>query len=561
MKKKILLTFVFTVVLLCFLAMGVSAAVTIYDDFDVDALENIEYRKDDIVVFDDGFSCPSVYVFKDTKTIGRGNWGSPDGLKKVLDFTYINEKVAPTVYGFDDVDSLDIPQGVTSMETYACHSLSSIRVISIPDTAVTLGSAIFQNASGLEYCIMEHGENSTLTTLTGSLFSGSGLKAFSMPDCITALPSGYEFQNCKKLTAVYLSKNLTSITGSGACFDYCGKMYLVNEPFMATSEAPEKPTVYYFPSNLTTFSTAGTFRGSNSINDVLVFGTKYTATTSTVAFQNCPANTVVFLGDMTNVDSSGKYSWGTQNFIFANANDKSASDLTLALQSRQNAYFCYGDNASHLVEKALLTEATCENPKMTANYCYCGQIVGTPITEGDALGHKYEGAETYEFTSLVVGGKKCTACLNGCGNTEEITLKPIFDDYGYSVSTYGEKKTITNGYYVETTLLAIYESQKGVTVNFGFAFNLADTFTDGTVTLDSFAINAPLSRNSGEIVFAAHEFKIFFENNEHLDTEIIVAAYVIEVGENETKELSFINRTFDNGVNGFEAVSYNSIIG
>ena len=165
--------------LFCLFAVGISA-VTIYDDFDVTALENIEYRANDIVVFDDGFSCPSVYVFKDTKTVSKGNWGESDGLKNTLDFAYINSKVAPDKeYGFDDIDSLDIPQGVATIGTYACNSLKTIRIISIPDTVVTIEGTCFQNASGLEYCIMEHSEGSTLTTLPGTMFSGSGLKAYA----------------------------------------------------------------------------------------------------------------------------------------------------------------------------------------------------------------------------------------------------------------------------------------------------------------------------------------------------------------------------------------------
>jgi hypothetical protein len=173
-KKKFLLTFAIVTVLFCLFAFGISA-VTIYDDFNVKALENIEYMANDIVVFDDGFSCPSVYVFKDTKTVSKGEWGKSDGLKKTLDFTYINSKVAPKEYGFDDIDSIDIPQGVTSIGTYACNGMTTIRKISIPDTVTSIGSGTFQNASGLEFCIMEHKETSGLTTLSGSLFSGSGL--------------------------------------------------------------------------------------------------------------------------------------------------------------------------------------------------------------------------------------------------------------------------------------------------------------------------------------------------------------------------------------------------
>ena len=446
MKKKFLLTFAIVTVLFCLFAVGASA-VTIYDDFDVTALENIEYRADDIVVFDDGFSCPSVYVFKDTKAIGKGQWSSPDGLKNVLDFTYINSKVAPKEYGFDDIDSLDIPQGVTSMGQYACNSLQTIRTISIPDTLVTFSGTCFQNASGLEYCIMEHSEASALTTLPGTMFSGSGLKAFSMPDCITTLPSGNEFGNCKSLTAVYLSKNLTSITGASgksSCFDYCGKLYLVNEPFVAASEEqiPAKPSVYYFPSNLTALGTdsIGVFRGSNSINDVLVFGAKLTAITSRVAFQNCPANTVVFLGDMTDVVAYEKYYWGTKNFIFANPNDKSASDLNnLALKSDRNAYFCYGDNASHLVEKQLSTKATCTSPVMTTDYCFCGATMSTNEVPNSALGHEFsveKGATrlSIEYTNYLANGISNIKCAR-CEERNESEVAPIITEFkGFSVS-------------------------------------------------------------------------------------------------------------------------------
>lgn len=478
MKKKFLITFVIVTALLCLFVFGASA-VTIYDDFDVTSLENIEYRENDVVVFDDGFSCPSVYVFKDTKTIGRGEWSSPNGLKNVLDFNYINSKVAPKVYGFDDVDSLDIPQGVTTIGSYACNGLKTIRIISLPDTVISLGGPIFQNASGLEYCIMEHSENSTLTTFPGSMFRDSGLKAFSMPDCITALDSGYEFANCKSLTAVYLSKNLTSIAGSNPCFDYCGKMYLVNEPFVATSEAqtPEEPSIYYFPSNLTTFGASGTFRGSNSINDVLVFGTSYTATTSAVAFQSCPANTVVFLGNMTNVDSAGKYGWGTANFIFANPNDKSENDLNLALKSNQKAFFCYGEGtAYHIKELSKVTDATCTEPKMIADYCFCGSIIGTPITDGEALSHNHTIFVDLVYTSFSENGYYSYKCER-CGDiNNEISADALFTCLGYSAAKYGDMMSVN--YKVNEQAIKDYEKIIGVTVNYGVFATLADNIGD-----------------------------------------------------------------------------------
>ena len=568
MKKKIFLALTLAFVLSLLLIISVNAEVTTYDDFNVNALENIEYRADDVIVFDDGFSCPSVYVFKDTKTVNSGNWGKSDGLKNTLDFTYINSKVAPDKeYGFDDIDSIDIPQGVTSIGMYACNGMTTIRKISIPDTVTDIGGGAFQNASSLEYCIMEHKETSGLTTFPGSLFSGSGLKAFSMPDCITTLSSGYVFQNCKSMKAVYLSKNLTAITATGECFDWCAKMYLVNEPFVAESEneIPAKPSVYYFPSKLTTLGPACTFRGTNSMNDVLVFPVSYTATTNAVAFQNCPANTVVFLGDMTNVDSSGKYPWGTKNFIFANPNDKSASDLTLALQSNQNAYFCYGDNASHLFEKSMSTDATCTAPKMTANYCFCGTIIGEPTTEGEALGHLLLDKDAYyTFTGFLVAGNKNIDCARGgCDHTEVTALESaIFTSLGYSVKEYGvDGKCFTNGYKINNEALDLYESTMGVKVGFGFAFNRADMFaTEGEVTLDSFAISGYAKRPENDREFGAVEYKMTYENSETLEQDIakdiVIAFYVVEVN-NETgaETLTFVNKG-EGAYNGFEAISY-----
>ena len=531
MKKRILMTFVIATVLFCLFAVGASA-VTIYDDFDVNNLENIEYRADDIVVFDDGFSCPSVYVFKDTKTIGRGEWSSPEGLKKVLDFTYINSKVAPNKeYGFDDIDSLDIPQGVTSIGSYACNGLKTIRIISIPDTVVTFNGPTFQNASGLEYCIMEHGESSSLTTLPGSMFRDTGLKSFSMPDCITTLDSGNEFANCKSLTAVYLSKNLTSIAGSNPCFDYCGKMYLVNDSFVATSEGqiPTEPSVYYFPSNLTTFGASGTFRGSNSINDVLVFGTKFTATTSAVAFQNCPANTVVFLGDMTNVDSSGKYGWGTVNFIFANPNDKSASDLNLALLSKQKASFCYGEgNTTHIKELSKKTDATCTQAAMIADYCFCGQLIsGTEATDGDALGHSHTIYLGIAYENYMVQGSKQYKCERCDDVNNDEKADALFTWKGYSYSQFADMNnavSIVQSYYINKEAIAEYEAEKKIAIKFGFIATGNKTENGLKPTIGEDKV---VSMDLTNLIHDYFDIKISGISDAYIDTKFIFCAYMI----------------------------------
>ena len=565
MKKKILLALTLAFVLSLILVVSVNAEVTIYDDFDVNDLENIEYRTNDVIVFDDGFSCPSVYVFKDTKTVNKGDWGQSNGLKNVLDFTYINSKIAPDKeYGFDDIDSIDIPQGVTSIGMWACNGMTTIRIISIPDTVTTIDSGAFQNASGLEYCIMEHSGTSALTTLSGSLFSGSGLKAFSMPDCITTLSSGYVFQNCKSMKAVYLSKNLTAITASGECFDWCGNMYLVNEPFVAKSEneIPEKPSVYYFPSKLTTLGPSCTFRGTSSINDVLVFPKNYTATTNAVAFQNCPANTVVFLGDMTNVDSSGRYPWGTKNFIFANPNDKSASDLTLALASGKNAYFCYGEGTvNHIKEQSKTTAATCTLPAMVADYCFCGQIIsGTETTDGDALGHNHTIFVDLVYTSFAEDGYYSYEC-DRCGDVNNETIaNALFKCVGYSAPEFGEGG-IAIGFVVNHDAIDQYEKVTNSTVEYGVFAIVKDRLGENDIFDENGNITkGAISANISSYDFDIFELRIVGFAEEQKDIKIAMGGYVAVTDVNGTK-YSYMQAGTPNENEKYCFVSYNDIVG
>ena len=123
-----------------------------------------------------------------------------------------------------------------------------------------------------------------------------------------------------------------------------------------------------------------------------------------------------------------------------------------------------------LKEKALSTEANCIYPKMTADYCFCGAIIGEPQKDGEALGHNYAGATQYTFTTASKEGTKCTTCINGCGIDEITVIPPVYTELGYSAKTFGTAQySFTNGYEINRESLALYEKEKGVTLKFGFA--------------------------------------------------------------------------------------------
>ena len=491
------------------------------------------------------------------------------------------------------LEEIYIPSGVTLISENAFQKCTALRSVNLgkvetfgtrafSDTAIveadlssakSLGFAAFELIEDLREVKIEN--NTALTSIPSSCFFMSGIESITIPDSIETIGSnafdscknltsvkisenskitvisGRVFANCGKLTAFYIPSGVTAMGAGGSNnspFNACTNLYFVNDP-----GATEKPSVYYMPKNLTTL-TGEIFKSCTSLNDVIVFGEKLNSIPDGWAFCNSNAITLVFLGDMVGLSTVSNQAWNnSMKFYLCNKNDLSKSDLTT--YAKGTFVFCNAEgNTDHLTEKEMATEANCDYPKMVASYCFCGAIVGTPITEGEALGHKFDAEAIYTFTSLLVGGEKSVACTReGCDGCDVTALNPILVNLGYSVNTVANNKSFTNGYMIDNDLLMKYEEVKGVTVTLGFAFNSVATFTNSDVTLDSFAINTPIARYENGIGFDVFNYKMKYTEDTHISSEIIIASYIIENG-----ELTFMNRNEDTsvGVNGFEAVSY-----
>ena len=473
MKNKIFLILTMILMLSCLFVISASAEVTTYDD--APARTKIQVSTDDLIVFDDGFTCPTGYVFKDQSKVDDSH--SATTLPWALDFEYINSKTGKE-YKFENIVSIDIPQGVTYVGKYACKDANNLVRVTFPDSVTGMGAAIFQNAKGLEECVFEHNENSDFKTFPGYMFYGcSNLTAFSMPDCITTISDIAHFTKCTNLTAVYLSKNLETWLGSGdgsrvATFDDCNNVYFVNEQF-TYDNIPTKPTVYYFPPKLTNsdkssdFSKQSTFRECNNLNDVLVFGTGITSLTNEYLFQGGPANKIVLLGDMTSVSAKN---WGkTTAIYFANENDIDTTCLTYA--GGRTAVFCNAEgNTTHLAEKVVDVEAKCEVDAGKYTYCFCGYEISKEAVEGTALSHDYDyvnGNATLKaivYADLSKEGTKTVTCgLCGVDN-DAVVANKVFTYKGYSTN---DKGAMCMGYIIDQKALKEYETLNGK-VEYGF---------------------------------------------------------------------------------------------
>ena len=420
-----------------------------------------------------------------------------------------------------------------------------------------VASFLFYNCQSL--AIADFGESSQITAIGDyAFYRNKALTEMLLPDTITSL-GNCAFKECSSLGAFYLPASLTQLgnsTSSNASpIDTCPNLYFIND-----KNDTSKPTVYYIPEGITAII-GEAFKGCTNLNDVLVFHKGITAVSSGWAFCNSNAVSIVFLGDMTDVATASNQAWNNKITIyFCNENDLSKDNVNT--NAKCSLVFCYADgNESHIKELSKSTEATCELPKMNADFCFCGQFIpGTEVTDGIPLGHSYTGAVTYTFTSVTENGQKCTVCTNNCGKDLIEAVAPVYTELGYSANTFDtDKFSITNGYKIDTESLKLYEKTKGVTLKLGFGFNAAESFTDGEVTVDSFKLKAEVANQDKGISFSYHDFVISYTDDRYLDSNIIVGVYVIETS-GDTQSAYFINRNYEDGVNGFESVSYNSLV-
>ena len=497
MKKKFLLMLAISLMLSCLFVISVSAEVTTYDD--APARTNIQVSTDDVVVFDDGFSCPTGYVFKDQSTVNGGRAGD---MQYAFDFGYINGKTGKT-YSFANIVELDVPQGVTYLGDRLLQDVKTIKKLSIPNTVTSFGVAFCQSATNLEECTFEHDENSSLTSFPTYIFYKTALKAFSMPDCITEIKGEAHFTGCGNLQAVHLSEKLTTWQSGGggrrvATFDDCYKVFFVNEAF-TYDDIPEKPTVYCFPKNLETMTNECIFRECQSLNDILVFGEKLTSAPNAYLFQNGPANNVVFLGDMTTV--STQY-WGkTTAIYFANENDVDLNSVSFS--GGRKTVFCNAEgNTEHLYLLSEKLEADCENNAKTQTSCFCGKVDASSVVEAPntALGHDHDYINgKAELLAIVYddyskAGTKTVKC-GVCGKeNSEIVANALFTYKGYSKN---DKGSVCVGYLIDCSAITEYQTISGTKLTYGFvaaANNDKPLGLDGNVS--SNVIKTDLTNNA-----------------------------------------------------------------
>ena len=177
------------------------------------------------------------------------------------------------------IEKVSIPEGVTTLDSFAFDSCENLESINIPSTVTFIGHGTFRNCSSLKE--IEIPDN--ITRLYFSTFEGcSSLESVKLPENLTQIDS-YVFRDCSSLIEISIPENLVEISGDDV-FSGCSRLKKVK-----------------LPSKLTNIKN-GTFYNCMSLTDI-----SFPSSVKTIgdyAFSGCSSLTVITLPD--NIEKMGK---------------------------------------------------------------------------------------------------------------------------------------------------------------------------------------------------------------------------------------------------------------
>ncbi len=385
-----------------------------------------------------------------------------------------------------------------------CFLESSLQRITIPDSVVKIEKQAFYKCTSLT--TVNISEASQLTTIESAAFQGcSSLGAFYIPSGITTL----------------------GVAGSNQSpFQDCTSIYFVNTP------GEEKPDVYYLPSTVT--SVVGeTFKNCKGLNDVIVFHEGITEMTDGWALCNAKAITLVFLGDMTKISTSGA-AWTKQKAIyFCNENDIDSTCYETKTSNIASTFvYCNAQgNETHLSspKDAVLSKADCTNPESTTFYCFCGKEMETKVT-ADALGHTHEDGVAYVSINYngnyLANGYYVYVCSRCSENYDDETADApaLFILRGYSHAT----GAIMQGFAIDKEALDEYVALTNKDVKYGI---LAANGALDMLHVGSAFVNDVISVDFTNRAYDIMEMKIYGITSATQDTQLYCCGYVMVDGE------------------------------
>lgn len=562
MKSKILLA-VFMCLLVCLLAVSVSATVTTYDDEYAKLNKQIiKYNENELAVFDDGFVCPSSYIFADSESF-------------TTDYSFLLAMTGKT-YTDANVVELCVPEGVTS-GGYFKNDSNFTKLVKL-DTGKTLTktNGDFWHNQTLKRVVF--GTGFTNEGLSQYFFNGTKVEyvIFSDNSQMTTLPAQF-FGSHTTLKGIYLGNTITKI-GSGT-FQNMGSsnVFLMNTP-----SDTEPSQVYFFKAAIT----EGNFYGlkTNATTKAWVFpkGVNGVGNDWNIDSMSNPPKNLVFLTDaqsgVTVYNTIGSTKLNTMNIYFPNMDSSNASSISCSA----NTTVFFGDSkkityngswgeavdmsaAEHIYnpQADVNREASCSQGGLVATYCFCGNSLTSEETA--ALGHlPYDNPfEIVYLNGFLKKGESHFYCnREGCKEIAIEEVNPVLTARGYSVTeaSSGLSMSITSGFALNKAELENYESVNGKFLKMGIGFTpvTEELMQKEKVEFSDLKLTAELRTNENSFDFAIMDFKVVYSTDKYVDSKIIACAYI---DDGEKTELVQSSDPGEAVVGGMQAISYSFLAG
>ena len=165
----------------------------------------------------------SVQIPKGTTSIGKFAFGDCEGLTSVSIPTTVTKIGDSAFRGCEGLNQITIPDSVTSIGYAAFSRCSSLTSFVIPDSVIEIGDSLFYGCSSLTDITFPAG----ITTIGYSMFRECGsLTEITIPASITGIGS-YAFRDCSALTSIlfdgsapsFAENAFTHVTANAICYD------------------------------------------------------------------------------------------------------------------------------------------------------------------------------------------------------------------------------------------------------------------------------------------------------------------------------------------------------
>ncbi|MFI3329304.1 MAG: leucine-rich repeat domain-containing protein [bacterium] len=224
-----------------------------------------------------------------------------------------------TFSGCTALTSITIPNSVTSIGCIAFSGCTALTSITIPNSVTSIESHVFFDCTALASITIPN----SITSIESGAFSGcTALTSITIPNSVTSIES-YAFSGCTTLTSITIPNSVTSI-GSNA-FSECTALTSITIPNSVTSIGSNAfsgctaLTSITIPNSVTSIEYS-TFSGCTALASINIPNSITSIASS--AFYGCTALTSIYIpNSVTNIES-GPFLGCTSLIIYTSFTEK-----------------------------------------------------------------------------------------------------------------------------------------------------------------------------------------------------------------------------------------------